>query len=68
LHDVRTVEVATAGVHAAVHVVVSWHAVTRDGRTRSLVADQHWTVVRSARTGLPVIRRYRVEPLVAPVR
>lgn len=61
-HDVQSVDVALAGTHAVVNLVVRWQAVKRDGQRLDFTVRQRWLVDR-APSGQPVIRSYEVRPL-----
>lgn len=68
VHTLRRVDVQWAGGQAVVRMVVNWQARRwRPPAPRSewigFDAYQRWEMIRSPRTGLPVIARYIVDEL-----
>ena len=66
VHAIEDLRIAIAGDRADIAVVVRWQRRTwrppaPRSEWRGFVAEQTWEVVRAARTGRPVIRRYAVD-------
>jgi hypothetical protein len=68
IHEMKQLEIRTAGDHADVKLVVNWQAHVwnpPDAKSRWIGFDaaQSWVVSRSATTGRPVIKTYVVDAL-----